>query len=304
MPDTSSDPYQVEAALITRTSNQNAILNTMGRVYQMHSTMWMEGIWEIVRADRSSAKFLITDQPVTFYNPRVFPASPKIPYPLDADLQNVGTRTLFPLSMDRCLVITHLQLVRDPWCNPLKDRVNARSYETAIFDLRSVQTDRYLTDDEVLRINFILKRRATRYIASAAEEGLYPERHVSTDHWSKLDHDWFLLPNLYKVTFSRGIVAGWDDGSSWAADEYGRSRRHPSYQDKEQHSREWRTAQKAREAWLSKRKGKSIGRTQDDFNDSSDRIIESELNKAERSPSRLAEQKLAGWAPKTRTIEH
>jgi putative transposase len=66
--------------------------------------------------------------------------------------------------------------------------------QTAIFDLRSVQTERYLTDDEVLRINFILKRRATRYIASASEDGLYPERHVSTDHWSKLDHDWFLLP--------------------------------------------------------------------------------------------------------------
>lgn len=265
--------------LITRTSNQNAILNTMRRVYQMHSTMWMEGVWEVVRADRSSVKFLITDQPVTFYNPRVFPASPSIPYPLDADLQNVGTRTLFPLSMERCLVITHLQLVRDPWFNPLKARVNARSYAPAVFDLRSVQTERYLTEDEVLRINFILKRRATRYIASATKEDLYPERHVSTDHWSKLDHDWFLLPNLYKVTFSSGIVAGWDDGRSWATDEYGRARRHPQYQDKEQHSKEWRAAQKAKDTWLRKRAGKSIGRTQDEFNDSSDRIMERELAK-------------------------
>jgi hypothetical protein len=58
----------------------------------------------------------------------------------------------------------------------------------------------------------------------------------------------FFCQNLYKVTFSGGIVAGWDDGSSWAADEYGRSRRHPRYQDKEQHSREWRTTLKAKES--------------------------------------------------------
>ena len=245
----------------------------------MHATMWTEGVWEVVSADKASIKFLLTDQPVTFFNPRVFPASPKFPYPLDAELQHVGTRTIFPLSLERCLIITHLQLVRDPWFNPLRPRANARSYSTAMFDLRQIQTDRQLTDDEVLRINFILKRRATRYLAAAEKDWLYPERYVSTDHWSKLNDDWFLFPNLYKATFSSGIVAGWKDGTSWAADEYGRLRSNPKYQDKDQHAVEWRTAQKAKRAWLLKRRGKSVGKNHDEFNASEDRIMEEDLLK-------------------------
>lgn len=117
--------------LVARTTDQNKILRFMRQIFQMHATMWTEGIWEIVRADKSSTKFLVTDQPVSFYNSRVFPASPTIPYPLDAELQHVGTRTIFPLSMNRCLIITHLELVRNPWANPNRSRVNARSYEQA-----------------------------------------------------------------------------------------------------------------------------------------------------------------------------
>jgi hypothetical protein len=269
--------------LLAGTADQNRVLRLMRDVYQMHATMWTEAVWEVVRADNASIKFLLTDQPVTFYNPRVFPASPKFPYPLDAELQHVGTRTLFPLSMDRCLIITHLQLARDPWFYPLRPRTNARAYSTAIFDLQQVQTERELTDDEVLRINFILKRRATRYLAAAEEEWLYPERHVSTDHWSKLDQDWFLFPNLYKVPFGSGIVAGWDDGTSWASDEYGRRRNHPKYQDKDQHAVEWRAAQKAKRAWLLKRQGKSTARTHDQFNDSEDRMMQKDLRESKRN---------------------
>jgi Protein of unknown function (DUF4238) len=194
--------------LAARTTDQNRILRIMSSIFQMHATMWTEGVWEIVRADSSRTKFLLTDQPVTFYNPRVFPASPKTPYPLDAELEHIGTRTIFPLSPNRCLIITHLQLVRNPWANPSRVRVNARSYQTAMFDMQQIQTDRKLTENEVTKINFILKKRATRYIAAAEEVGLYPERRLSKTHWSKLDDDWFLLPNLYKVPFSSGN-RGW-----------------------------------------------------------------------------------------------
>ncbi|HKB90651.1 MAG TPA: DUF4238 domain-containing protein [Opitutaceae bacterium] len=262
---------------VAKTSDQNRLLQIMARVFQLHATMWTEGVWEVVRADSSQTKFLVTDQPVTFYNSTVFPASPKIPYPLDAQLQHVGTRTIFPLSSERCLIITHLQLVRNPWTNPGRSRVNARSYQSAMFDLQQIQTDRQLTDNEVTRINFILKRRATRYIAAADEEWLHPERHLSTTHWSKLDEDWFLFPNLYKVQFSSGIVAGWDDGSSWASDEYGRLRNDPHYQDKKQHGEEWVTAQKAKLAWAVKREGRSAARSHHQFNDGEDRIMKREL---------------------------
>jgi hypothetical protein len=264
---------------VTNVQNRSAVLAFMGRVFQANGTMWTEGVWEVARARLSPTKFIVTDEPVTFYNAKVFPLSPSIPYPLDADLSDVGTRTIFPLSADACLIITHLQFVRDPWGNPRRSRTNARSFANAMFDLRSVQAARELEEDEVRRINFILKRRATRYIAAAKEEWLYPETAVSVIHWSKLDDDWFLLPNLYKIGFSGGTVVGWKDGSSWAVDEYGRSPRHPEYQDKTQFDREWASAHKAQLAWAVKREGRSLARDHDDFNDANDSIMREELAK-------------------------
>jgi hypothetical protein len=99
---------------VTNVRDQSVVLAFMARLFQANNTMWTEGVWEVARARQSRTKFIITDEPVTFYNPKVFPRSPAIPYPLDADLSEIGTRTLFPLSMDACLIISHLQLVRDP----------------------------------------------------------------------------------------------------------------------------------------------------------------------------------------------
>jgi hypothetical protein len=148
-----------------------------------------------------------------------------------------------------------------------------------MFDLRSIQTDRELEEDEVRRINFILKRRATRYIASAEEEWLYPEKFASVTHWSKLDHDWFLFPNLYNVTFSGGFAVGYNDGSSWAADEYGRTPRHRDYQNKAQLDREFATFEKAKLARVIKREGHSLARDHDDWTDVNTKIMRQDLAK-------------------------
>src|SRR5260370_36770846 len=85
--------------------------------------------------------------------------------------------------------------------------------------------------------------------------------------------------NLYKVPFSSGIVAGWDDVSSWASDEYGRKRSDPDYQNKKQSSEEWLTTRKAKLAWAVKREGKSFSRSHHQFNDAEDRIMRGELAK-------------------------
>jgi len=262
---------------VTKLHDQNLVLAAMARLFQANATMWTEGVWEIVRARESATKFIITDEPVTFYNPRSFPLSPSIPYPLDADLSEIGTRKLFPLGIDACLIITHLQLVRDPLCKPKRARTNARAFAPAMFDLRSIQTGRELVEDEVRRINFILKRRATRYIAAAEEQWLYPEDFASVTHWSKLDNDWFMLPNLYCAKFSRGIAVGYKDGSSWAADEYGRSRRHPDYESKTQRDRELITFQQAKLAWALKREGRSLARNHDDFADANERMMREDV---------------------------
>lgn len=240
--------------------SQNLILMALERIFQLHATMWTEGTWEIAYAHNSPTKLLLTDGPVTFYNRKAFPGSVGCTYPADVNLSEVGTRTIFPLGAEACLIITHVQLIRDPWTNPRRPRVNARSYSPSMIHLGHIQFGRELDEDEVLRINFILKQRATRYIAAAEEEWLYPERHASVTHWSKLDHDWFLFPHLYKVPFSGGIIIGHEDGTSFVVDEHGRQRDHPEYQDKRLQDYEWKQHLKARLEWAIKREGKSMAR--------------------------------------------
>jgi hypothetical protein len=242
--------------LLTKATTHSLTLVAMQRVFQLHTTMWMEGVWEIVRARKSPTKFIVTDEPVTFFNRGIFPG--ECVYPGDIELDQVGTRTLFPLSLDSCLIITHTQLVRNPWLKPNTKRVNARAYQQALKYTLDTQFGRELEEDEVRRVNLILKKRATRYIAAAEEEWLYPEERASTTQWSKLDNDWFLLPHLYKVRFSSGIVMGWKDGSSWASDEYGRTPNHPQYQDERLHQQEWETHIRAQEEWAKKRAGRSL----------------------------------------------
>jgi len=241
---------------LTDVRDHNQTLLFMQRWFRFHTTMWTEGVWEIARARQSPTKFILTDEPVTFFNRRGFPSEHA--YPGDVGLDQVGTRTLFPLGLDSCLIITHVQLVRNPWANPTTSRVNARSYEQTMKYLLDTQFGRELEEDEVLRINFILKKRAPRYIAAAEEEWLYPERRASTTVWSKLDDDWFLFPHLWKVSFSSGIMAGWKDGSKWAMDEHGRQPTNPQYQDQKLHHKEWETHQAAKQEWAKKRAGRSV----------------------------------------------
>jgi len=219
------------------------------------STVWMEGTWEIVRATKSPTKFIVTDDPVAFYCKMVFES--EWVYPNEMSPKQIGTRTIFPLGLDSCIIITHVQLLRDPWSTPTEMRTNARSYQSAMKHLGNIQFGRELEEDEVLRINYILKRRAVRYIAAAEKDWLYPERHVSTTEWTKLDDDWFLFPHLWKVPFQREIVVGYRDGSSEAWDEYGRRPWQRGFKDEQQRDREWQTCELAKRVWARKRVGKS-----------------------------------------------
>jgi len=259
--------------------DRNQTLFAMQRLFQLHTTMWTEGVWEVVRARESPTKFIVTDEPVTFFNSKVFPESKVGKYPGDVGLDKVGTRTLFPLGIDSCLLITHVQLVRNPWSDPLAGRVNARAYQQTMMSLLDIQFGRELTEDEVLRVNMIMKRRATRYLAAAEEEWLYPEKRVSIQHWSKLDDDWFLLPHLYKIPFHGEIMVGWKDGSVWAMDEYGRNPGNPNYKDPKLYEEEWSRHQMAEREWARKRAGKSVAHV-DNFSredEVGDAIMEKQL---------------------------
>jgi Protein of unknown function (DUF4238) len=78
--------------------NQTQAVMFMQQMFQLHTTMWTEGEWEIARAQRSPTKFIVTDEPATFFNTRIFPG--ECPYPGLFELDQCGTRTIFPLSLD------------------------------------------------------------------------------------------------------------------------------------------------------------------------------------------------------------
>lgn len=242
-------------------SDHNRTLAVMYHSFQQHTTMWGEGIWELVRADKSRTKFIISDEPVTFYNSRMPPSLSK--YPGTEELAHVGTRTLFPLGPDVCLIITHLQFTRHPDQNTLIRRINARNYDQVVMYAGNVQFGRDLSEDEVTRINLILKTKATRFIAAGRREWLYPEAAVKQTGWATLDRDWFLMPNLWKVDFHTQVLVGHRDGSSWAADEYGRHPGHPKYDDNDRarRDREHLTREVAKRKWAKLRRGCSLSHT-------------------------------------------
>jgi hypothetical protein len=239
----------------------NQVLTVLMGVFQAYDTMWMEGVWEIVRARQSKTKFIVTDNPVTFYCKSMFPSDWL--YPNDCNLKQIGTRTLFPLGLDSCLIITHLQLARNLMATPTEHRENARYYDQTVKHLGEIQFGRELEEDEVVRINYILKKRATRYIAAAEKEWLYPERHASTTDWSLLDDDWFLLPHLWKVSFTSEIVMGGKDWA-WAMDEYGRRPGNPQFKNKLQHDIDWWLHEVSKREWAKKRVGKAVAQV-DEF---------------------------------------
>ena len=91
-----------------------------------------------------------------------------------------------------------------------------------MFDLRKVQAGREITEQEILAINYVVKRRARRYIAAAKKEWLYPEKYMKKMLWNKIGSKFFLMPDPRKVSFTTGIYMGDDKGRVWAQDEYGR----------------------------------------------------------------------------------
>jgi len=167
------------------------------------------------------------------------------------------------------VLVTHLQLVRNPHINPLEIRVNARAFQQTVANLTDLQFGRELEEEEVLRINYVLKRRAARYIAAGNKEWLYPEKHLGKAEWAKLDADWFLFPNPWKVGFTSEIMMGFNDGSAWGIDEYGRTPTHPNFKEQERHDRDWSSFQNAKLEWARKRVGKSLAHVDDTMREDS-----------------------------------
>ena len=225
-------------AFIAGTSDKNATLFTVQRLRDMFCAIWTECVWSIVDASESKTKFLLSDHPITVYNKACFPGSKHCRGHNDPAIWLTGTHTIFPLSMNKSLVLTNLSWLRNPYDNPLKERPHSELLRNAIFKFTDIKVGRKLSEQEVIEINYIVKRRAYRYVASMKEEWLYPEREIGDKRWNQLGQGYLLMPDPRSVVFSDQIIAGNNDGIVYASDEYGRTPGHPGYLDERRRTNE------------------------------------------------------------------
>ncbi len=225
----------------TQMLDKNRLLFLMQQIRQMHCAIWTECVWQIADALHSDTKFIISDHPVTVYNRGCFPFSKWCRGINDPDIRLHGTHTLFPLSLQKILILTNLSWVRNPYQNSTRVRPNPDLFRPAMFKFTDIQTLRHLSETEVREINFVIKMRALRHIAAARDEWLFPENHIPTQHWGKLGGGLLLMPDPRSITFSGEIIIGYDDKRADSYDEYGRKPWQKEYNDEKLADREWET---------------------------------------------------------------
>ncbi len=203
-------------------SNRNQILRSMLKFRQLHCAIWTECVWLIADASQTDTKFIVSDHPVTVYNRRCGPRSQWCRGYNDPDIWLQATHTIFPLSLDKVLILTNLSWVRNPYQSEIALRPNSNPLREAMFKFTNIQTLRHLTEQEVLEINFIIKSRALRFIAAGKEEWLYPDKYVSKSQWHVYGDGYLLMPDPRAVHLGGEIVWGNRDGTGGAIDEYGR----------------------------------------------------------------------------------
>jgi hypothetical protein len=193
----------------------------MQALRQMHCTMWVEGVREIVSAHDSDVKFILTDHPVTIYNAAVDPTSEQCAYPQDPLVAAIGSQTVFALDANTCLILTHLEYAKEPDRLDLtRLRTNARHLGGGMTRTDAFVRKRRLSRDEVIAINHLLKSRAKRYIAAGNKTWLYPEREFNGS-WAQIAK--VLQPMAELWRFGGEIYVGYKDGTSGYWDEHGRT---------------------------------------------------------------------------------
>lgn len=202
--------------------SQIQLMAEMQALRTVHCTLWAEGVRELVSAEASDVKFILSDHPVTIYNHACPPDSELCAYPNDPDIALKGSQTIFPLNKNRCLILTNLEYARDPdGVNPLEQRTNATKIRQSMVSTINFINKRKLTSDEVIKINYIIKSRAKEAIAAGKESWLYPENELNCD-WAELRHV-LIPPSRELYQFGGEIFASYEDGSIHYQDAFGRT---------------------------------------------------------------------------------
>lgn len=200
---------------------QNELMDEMQGIRMMHCTIWTEGVREILSAKSSEVKFIVSDHPVTIYNHAASPEGLMCAYPYDPSITLKASQTIFPLNQDFCLILPNLEYARNPSTAPLEKRTFARHFRNSMVRTDAFIQTRQLNSAEVIRINYILKARARRFIAAGRNEWLYPER-VVDQSWAELRHA--LMPNRAGLLYFGGeMFAKFEDGHVHYQDEFGRT---------------------------------------------------------------------------------
>jgi len=210
----------------------NQLLYEMQRTRQLHCTIWSEAVREIVYANNSNIKFIISDHPVTIYNLVCPPDSEECNYPNEPRIEMKASQTIFPLDSNRCLILTNLDYARNPDLpDPKAYRPNANPFRSTLIRMDNTICKRQLQDNEVAMINLIIKVRAKQFLAAENKEWFYPEDVVKCS-WPELGR--VLLPPKDELYHFGGEVMGkYEDGTFFYYDEYGRTRGEASYLKKE-----------------------------------------------------------------------
>ena len=208
----------------------NAILRKMVELRDVFSAIWLECVWQIADASESNTKFIFSDHPITIYNRELGPSNPTWCKGFrDPDIRMVGSHTIFPLTLDKVLILTNLALARNPYQSAKNMRPNQGFYRSTAFDFHRLHLNRVLYEEEVKQINFIIKSRAYAYIGAGKEEWLYPERDVSKSDWNTYGDGILCMPDPRSMHYGGELYAGYNDGSSWAVDPYGREPGDPMF---------------------------------------------------------------------------
>ena len=126
----------------------------------MHCTMWVEGVMEIVSAEDSDIKFIISDHPVTIYNPACPSDSEICQYPNDPHTAWKASQTIFPLDQNHCFILTNLEYARDPeGVDPLTSRTHPRHFANTMARWDTIIRERSLKAEDVNTINYIVNKR-------------------------------------------------------------------------------------------------------------------------------------------------
>lgn len=198
------------------------VLEHLTTLRSLYGAIWAECVWQIADASESETKFIVSDHPVTVYNRSCAPGNPLwCKGANDPDIRLQATHTLYPLSSQRLLILTNRSWACNPHRPPVEPRANPDLFRGAMFNFLEIQTRRSLSDQEVLKINSIIKRRAYRYIGAGCEEWLYPERHVKCS-WRSVGDQHLLMPDPRSLHPGAEITVGYASGATEAMDTFGR----------------------------------------------------------------------------------